>query len=161
MITIASDCGSNWYSGTGTPASTQCDLLSTVTHEIGHGVGHVFHFNDVEGITYDPSVCKPNVGDDDAETMCSGDYVPSDSTFRRTLGVHDRGTLNNAYANWPAQPASGLPPPDGGPPPYPDCAGLDETGSPRELIDGTVDAIGDALVAPDDANIYGSPVCAR
>lgn len=96
------------------------DLQSTATHEFGHGLGFLPHYDDDDGdadeIREYRDYCRlarrqsaPSTGEgapyltprnqDDIntgqQTMCA--VIPPGSTHRRGLGQHDRGTFRNAY----------------------------------------------------------------
>ncbi len=74
-----------WYVGTGTPASTQYDLYSIVTHEAGHATGWNGHFDNSEAI------CATSL----PATMCA--YYQLGNIRWRTLSTHDVHTFVGAY----------------------------------------------------------------
>lgn len=81
-----------WYVSSGNPPSTQWDLQSVVTHEVGHATGWVGHFGPI------PSADVCNQSDPSAYmTMCGYDPTAKGTNKMRTLGQHDQHTLYNAY----------------------------------------------------------------
>lgn len=84
------DSAENWYTGTGSPGSSQFDAQSVATHELGHATG--FGRGSAPD-HWDPSnsVCT----DSPKHTMCP--VTPSGTTFERSLEEHDRHTFNNVY----------------------------------------------------------------
>lgn len=85
-----SDIGaSNFYSGTGSPASNQYDSWSVFAHEFGHMGGWSLHF------TKGSSLCNGSPAT--RMTMCEGLNTDPGATWRRTLNTHDQDTFNNAY----------------------------------------------------------------
>jgi hypothetical protein len=85
----------SWYIGTGTPSSSQYDLQSVATHELGHAGGWAHHWNDpgYGGDYY----CSWN-GDSTSptrHTMCA--ETANGTIMQRTLGPHDLDTFQNRY----------------------------------------------------------------
>lgn len=80
--------GTDWYSGSGSPPSTQMDLYSVAVHEFGHATGWTGHWNQ-QGW---PQFCQDA---DTYQTMCSGN-APGRIRWR-TLGEHDIDTWHAAY----------------------------------------------------------------
>lgn len=79
--TIKVEENENWYTGTGTPGSTQIDLQSLLTHELGHALA-ILHTNASCTGTSRP-------------TMCSGQ--PAGTNYMRSLESDDQGALNYLY----------------------------------------------------------------
>jgi hypothetical protein len=82
---VAFDSAENWYTGTGSPASSQIDLFSVATHELGHAAGFAGHF---EG----GDICPNN---NEMQTMCAA-YTRGTS-WPRSLEKHDKHTFKDAY----------------------------------------------------------------
>lgn len=81
--TLTIDSSENWYAGTGVPGSTQVDLRSVSTHEMGHGLG----LDHTSGI-----YCPGNTNN---ATMCN--VIPKGTYWMRTLEGDDRNGVNNLY----------------------------------------------------------------
>lgn len=83
QFTIQYDSAENWYTGTGTPGSTQYDAQSAVAHEFGHtlGLGHTQLMH-----------CP---GDSRNATMCLG--LPLGTTWYRSLETDDKNGVTFAY----------------------------------------------------------------
>lgn len=82
---VAFDASESWYVGTDSPSSTQMDLLSVATHEVGHATGFAGHFEE-------SSICPNN---SDVQTMCA--FYTRGTTWQRSLAKHDKHTMKNAY----------------------------------------------------------------
>lgn len=82
-MTMKFDTAENWYTGSGTPGSSQIDAQSVAAHEFGHsaGIGHTQSGNC-------PS-CPNRV------TMCAS--YSQGSTCMRSLESDDRNALNALY----------------------------------------------------------------
>jgi hypothetical protein len=79
------DSSDNFYTGSGTPGSSQSDLRSVATHELGHATGFTGHITD-------SSLCQFN---STQQTMCTTHLAGS--TWQRTLELHDEHTFTAAY----------------------------------------------------------------
>lgn len=87
-FTIEFDRSGPWYNGTGDALPGETDFWSVATHEFGHALGFVGHFDD------DPNEDRcGNVGS--RLTMCKG--VFSGTERQRTLDAHDIHTFDAAY----------------------------------------------------------------
>lgn len=85
-FSLVMDSDTSWYTGTGTPGSTQTDLWSFTTHEWGHATGWGGHYP-----ASDVALCA----DIHARTMCRDGFR---GTVRfRTLEDHDIHTFLAAY----------------------------------------------------------------
>jgi hypothetical protein len=82
---VAFDSAENWYVGTGSPSSSQIDLFSVATHELGHAAGFSGHFAGTD-------ICPNN---SDMQTLCAA-YTRG-TTWPRSLEKHDKHTLRDAY----------------------------------------------------------------
>ncbi len=80
---IRYDSAENWYTGTGTPGSTQYDAQSIAAHEFGHalGLGHT-------QLTHCP-------GGAQNATMCGGAFIGV--TWQRSLETDDKNGVTFAY----------------------------------------------------------------
>jgi hypothetical protein len=85
-FSMSIDADASWYVGTGATPNGRYDAWSVLTHEFGHATGWVGHFAESD------SAC-PN--DATRSTMCPSIYPGTDR--QRTLGTHDRHTLQAAY----------------------------------------------------------------
>jgi matrixin len=81
---IKYDNAESWYSGSGTPGSSEYDFWSVSSHEFGHATGWRGHFD--AGST---ECGSPH------HTMCP--TISQGSTSDRFLEVHDQHTFDNAY----------------------------------------------------------------
>ncbi len=72
-----------WYTGTGNPSSSQFDLQSIVTHELGHAVG----------LDHTQSSHCPNSSS--MATMCAGS--PIGKTWQRSLSSDDKSGIRSLY----------------------------------------------------------------
>lgn len=90
-FSITIDKDENWYSGTGTPGSSQPDLQSVVTHEFGHAaaLGHT----DEAPL---PSGVNCNGNNSARPTMCS--QLVFGTSWWRTLEADDKNGLSSVYA---------------------------------------------------------------
>lgn len=79
--TMKVDSDENWYTGTRSPAGTEPDLLSVLTHEMGHAIG----------IKHTDQPCTGN----SRPTMCTG--VPVGTTYLRTLETDDKSAIQFLY----------------------------------------------------------------
>lgn len=84
------DSGNTWYSGTGSPSTSELDFRDTATHELGHATGWTTHFS--EGTAECPA---PNTNTS-RNTMCV-EGGPEGSTWGRTLETHDQHTFQEWY----------------------------------------------------------------
>lgn len=94
-IHITMDNGQLWYTGTGTPSSTQLDFWSGAAHEAGHATGFnggagcpslAGHWDGAAGI------CQNNSGH---HTMCPTTFLGT--TRDRTTEVHEETALTARY----------------------------------------------------------------
>jgi len=85
----AFDSGENWYTSDGTPGSSQPDLISVATHELGHGTG--FGQGAPNG-HFSGSICTAN---SDQQTMCPAHTLGT--KWQRSLEKHDKHTFNGFY----------------------------------------------------------------
>lgn len=86
----AFDSAESWYTGTGTPGSSQPDLISVAAHELGHGTG--FGMGAPNGHFGGSELC-PN--DSSQQTMCPSHTLGT--TWQRSLEKHDKHTFNGFY----------------------------------------------------------------
>lgn len=80
-FTTTVDSAESWYSGTGTPSSSQLDLQSNLTHEFGHASwsGHT----------------TVSCSGSSMPTMCSS--LAKATTYKRTLEQDDRDGIASVY----------------------------------------------------------------
>lgn len=148
---IVFDSEEMWYSGTGTPLTTQVDLWAVSSHEFGHVTGfsgpHANgHFN-----PNDSTVCPESSS---KHTMCP--TITRGVTWQRDLEFHDSETFENAYPQ----------PPPSSPPSVPTLYGA---GHSQAAADFDNDGYGDLAIGipgEDDAGavdvgavqiVYGGP----
>ncbi len=85
-MTIKFDSGESWYTGSGTPSSTQYDLRSAATHEFGHGLG-LSHTQS--------SFCTSSILDSAKPTMCAS--LQKAKTYPRSLQGDDKNGASAIY----------------------------------------------------------------
>lgn len=89
--------GDSFYVGNGTPRppghpdGAQNDLWSVLSHELGHGVGWIDHYDDTARDPGDDA-CEGSSG---WETMCKEIHIGT--TDQRGLDLHDVHTFDAAY----------------------------------------------------------------
>ncbi len=87
---IKFDDQENWYTGTGTPGSSELDLWSDATHEFGHATG--FGLGNAPNVHFtESSLCDQTP----KHTMCAS--LSAGSTYWRSLEAHDIHTFQNRY----------------------------------------------------------------
>lgn len=93
-FTIAFDsAGTNWYFGTGVPASNQWDFISIATHEFGHAFGMNGPLATGNHFYESDPICPESTA---RETMCPGWIGAAGTVFLRSLGTHDVDTFKAA-----------------------------------------------------------------
>ena len=99
---IKFDSTVTWYTGTGTPGSTEVDLWSLAAHEFGHATGRGKTFGGKATVGGDgfghfldsSSLC--NVNEADHHTMCQTN-IATGQKWDRSLNTHDKDTFENKY----------------------------------------------------------------
>lgn len=84
-----------WHSGTNAPPPGRVDVRGVATHEAGHAMGQVVHWNEEEmDFLQNPTLC--NYPGYPHHTMCLGGTDGSHYE-KRSLEAHDRHTFEAAY----------------------------------------------------------------
>jgi hypothetical protein len=86
---VVFDTAEPWYVGTGTPTSSQVDLFSVATHELGHSTG----FGTGPNSHFTGSALCPNSAAQ--QTMCPSYTIGT--TWQRSLATHDQHTYAAEY----------------------------------------------------------------